>query len=262
LDTLTEKTFRASFLINARSAWNLHEATLTNEVPHFVCFSSNSALLGTPGQINYAASCAFLDQLIQYRYQNKLSGITINWGPWASLGATLQLTEQGKAHMRNQGWEPIETKLGMNILGYLMQVVSAQTAVLQVDWETLIRTIPKYVRPFYCQLEDDLAIDETWDLTNLNNLLIRSTSPERADLMLFYLRKTASDISGYPVQRFEVTGSLLEFGFDSLMAVMLSNRIKSKLQISLSLGQLLKGLNIQELATKLLKDWENHIQKG
>ena len=67
-------------------AWNLHQATKGLPLDHFVCFSSMAALVGSPGQTNYAAANAFIDALIHVRRAAGLVGLAINWGPWAEIG--------------------------------------------------------------------------------------------------------------------------------------------------------------------------------
>ncbi|HEY9226744.1 MAG TPA: SDR family NAD(P)-dependent oxidoreductase, partial [Gemmatimonadaceae bacterium] len=66
--------------------WNLH--TLTREFPldFFVLFSSGAALLGSPGQGNYAAANLFLDALAHQRHAHGLPALSINWGSWAEVG--------------------------------------------------------------------------------------------------------------------------------------------------------------------------------
>jgi NADP-dependent 3-hydroxy acid dehydrogenase YdfG len=46
---------------------NLHDALSGTELDFFVCTSSTSGILGTPGQANYAASNCFLDSLARHR---------------------------------------------------------------------------------------------------------------------------------------------------------------------------------------------------
>ncbi len=83
----TPEKFANVFAPKVAGAWNLHRATMTDRLDYFVCFSSAASVFGSPGQANHAAANAFLDMLAHYRRRQGLPGLSINWGPWAHVGA-------------------------------------------------------------------------------------------------------------------------------------------------------------------------------
>ncbi|PMB71845.1 Lovastatin nonaketide synthase mokA [Beauveria bassiana] len=71
-----------------RGTWNLHNASLEAgaSLDLFVMFSSIAAVVGMPGQTNYAAGNTFLDAFAQYRNDLGLAASTINVGVVEDVG--------------------------------------------------------------------------------------------------------------------------------------------------------------------------------
>ncbi len=71
-------------------AWNLHKATLGDDLAFFVLASSRTALVGAPGQSDYTAANAFLNAFARYRRRLGLPALSINWNTWSGVGMAVR----------------------------------------------------------------------------------------------------------------------------------------------------------------------------
>ncbi len=79
LSELDAESFTLVLRPKVIGGWLLHQLLANHPLDFFVLFSSASALLGQPGQGNYAAANAFLDTLAHYRRAQGRPALTINW---------------------------------------------------------------------------------------------------------------------------------------------------------------------------------------
>ena len=86
LTGLSVERFAPVMAPKVRGTWNLHVQTANSPLDFFVMFSSGAALLGSPGQANYAAANTFMDALAHRRRARGAHALSINWGSWAGVG--------------------------------------------------------------------------------------------------------------------------------------------------------------------------------
>ena len=136
---LTRQTwahFETVMAAKVRGSWNLHR--LAVDLDFLVLFSSGASVGGSAGQANHAAANAFEDALAWHRNATGRPTLSINWGPWAEIGAAAdrRIAQAG-------GLNPIAPADGLAALEHLLRLDErgrfspAQTAVLATDWAHL-----------------------------------------------------------------------------------------------------------------------------
>ena len=119
-------------LLAARPDW---------EPEFLLCFSSTSSLGGYPGQANYCAANACLDQLATWGAVNHAGPkvVSVNWGPWG--GETGMVAPGSKAHAMSvaNGEQPLPADQALGCLATVLQTLDEphapeQFAACDCDW--------------------------------------------------------------------------------------------------------------------------------
>ena len=233
-----------------RGTWNL--STLTRHLPldFFVMFSSGAALLGSPGQGNYAAANSFLDSLAYVRLAAGLPALSIDWGIWSEVGMAARVDQQHHRRWAAMGMKPIDPSLGVQMLEQAVRGSSAgQVAALPIDRSRL----PAGVSAFYSELVtgtrgDGNGSDDATDVDILGEISPLSGTDRVAVLVRFISDQVIRVLALSPSHKIDPERSLMDMGMDSLMAMELRNRLKGKLGTTLDIKDLLGGASLRDLA--------------
>ncbi|MCK2145406.1 type I polyketide synthase [Streptomyces sp. WAC00276] len=218
-------------------AWNLHTLTRDTDLAAFVLFSSVAGTLGSPGQGNYGAANAFLDALALHRRRRGLAGTSLAWGLWEQNGGgmTAGLDEAERARMRRQGALAMSPEEGLGLLDTALARPEAHLVPVKLDLGRLqgaeesglpaaLRRLVR-VGPRRAGRAESRSAAFREELTAL-------PEGERPAALRLFLRQEISSVLGLPgAESVPLDTPMRVFGWDSLMAVELRNRIVKELEI-------------------------------
>lgn len=222
-------------------AWLLHEHSLELDLDFFVLFSSLSAILGAPGQGNYAAANAFLDALAVYRRQCGVPSLSINWGPWDATGMTARMD---KTIFTRLGLQPLKNEQGCQSLGMLLGrgETASRKIVAGFDWarfrnSELAPVLGRFLENIPVAKGDGDDVE-----TGMSAVVDIHSEPIGAaptqppaihglDDITAYLKTQVSTVLGLDgSQSIDPNEPLMNYGFESLMAVRLRNMLENDLK--------------------------------
>lgn len=210
--------------------WWLHEQAQDQDLDCFVCFSSVAAVVGSPGQANYAAANAFMDALAAYRQGLGLPGLSINWGPWSQSGMAAALQSRDQARWAAQGVGLIEPGQGVALLNQLLATAKwPQAIVLPVDWSRYLAQLPPEMMPPLLELVAQNYSAGSKVASFLPELQAAIPSQRRL-LLLHHVQSNLARVLGLSSpEELDPQQGLADLGMDSLMAVELRNRLQGSL---------------------------------
>lgn len=259
LADLTPERLEKVLLPKTIGAWNLHEVSASQDLPFgdvdcFVLFSSIAAVLGSPGQANYAAANTALDALAHHRRSQGLPAMTINWGPFdgSQLSGGGMASGDNEEAVRQKGMGLLSADAAFTLMGRLLgaEHPPTQSVVIDAHWDAMSRLLVGRSTPL---LEDLLVSDvegaagSKVDSALRSRLIAASPETRRSELQLIVRDELARVMSVEPEQ-LDTEQPLSALGLDSLMSLELKNNLEAKLDFTLPMAKLLEGPSINSLA--------------
>ncbi|ACY15480.1 type I polyketide synthase [Haliangium ochraceum] len=227
--------YRRVLVPKALGALHLHQLTAGAQLDFFVLFSSAAALIGAPGQSNYAAANSVLDALAQARRARGLPALAVAWGAFAEVGMAAAQDVRG-ARLAERGILGMRPEDGFDTLGHLLARGVAQAAVLALDTRQWLESSPALARaPRFSELVRE-GQQSGAGRSALRDLAALRAAPadERRARVERLLRQEIGRVLRIDGEQLEPQAQLGTLGFDSLLSLELRNRLESLLGLSLS----------------------------
>ncbi|MEM6612128.1 MAG: aminotransferase class I/II-fold pyridoxal phosphate-dependent enzyme, partial [Cyanobacteria bacterium P01_C01_bin.72] len=255
LNSISWERFQQVLQPKVTGAWNLHQASAKLDLDWFVCFSSIVSAFGAAGQSNYAAANGFMDSLMNYRRQQGLPGLSINWSIWSEIGMASLLTSEQQQRLQQQGLTAIAPSAGIKLLKQLLQQQAEQTVVFPVDWATFLHQQPQNsffeaVQPVI-QPVTGVKIAASSFLQQL-----AQTPPEqRHDLLQSDIRGQIAKVLGFAdPEDVDTQEKFADLGMDSLMAVEFKNSLQASFGDAISLTAAFDYPNVEQLTDYITQE--------
>ncbi|HWU88194.1 MAG TPA: beta-ketoacyl reductase, partial [Kofleriaceae bacterium] len=124
--------FRRVMAPKLEGAWHLHQLTQDLELDCFVLYSSIAALVGSPGQTNYAAANSFLDALVAHRRARGLPGQSLQWGPISEIGLAAAADSRGE-RLQDRGMASMSPAAAEAILASILARDEVCAGIVSLD---------------------------------------------------------------------------------------------------------------------------------
>ncbi|MGW7524963.1 type I polyketide synthase [Streptomyces sp. NPDC054783] len=242
----TWETFDTVFQPKVYGTWLLHEtAKLFPELDFFVCYSSAAAVLGGATQSNYAAANSFMDHLMHWRAAHGLPALSVNWGPWATVGMSARLSEQIVNAWLDQGIRFFSPAKGMRALASLLGRPVVQIGAGECDWD---RFVPS--KPIPNALYDDLYVPREGAVRTLDVDSLRSRPREERLTAIdeFVRAKVAAVLYIEDADSVDSDVEFTQLGLDSLVAMELRNALEAAFRTPLPASVVFDHPSAEQLA--------------
>ncbi|WP_337588134.1 beta-ketoacyl reductase, partial [Salinispora pacifica] len=230
----TEAQLDVVWRAKAAPAWHLHELTRDRGLAAFVLFSSAAGVVDGSGQGNYAAANVFLDALAGLRRALGLPGVSLAWGFWEQRsGMTAHLGDAEVARMARSGVLPLGAERGLALFDAavgadesVLVPIRLDLAALRVQGQQMPALFRGLVRLPARRAAGGGVVPVGGSALQRQLAVLGVDDQHR--MLLDLVRANVAGVLGHDsAATVEPERAFRDFGFDSLAAVELRNRLNA-----------------------------------
>lgn len=230
------------------------------DLDHFVLFSSATTLVGNPGQANYVAANAFLEDMARARRAAGLPALAVGWGPIADVGYLAQEDAGAQLAARKLARHALSAEAALDGLERILAcddgaVESAAIGFGRFDFAALGRELPLAASSLFAAIRTaggDAAAQDAPASDLAAELAGMPAVEARARIVAILTGEIARILRTQPAQ-VDPLKPLGELGVDSLMGVELRLAAEERLGVDMPLMSIGGAGSITDLADRALR---------
>jgi acyl transferase domain-containing protein/acyl carrier protein len=247
MEDLSAERFRTVLRGKAEGALLLDRLTAGSPLDFFVLFSSVAAVLGSPGQGNYAAANALLDALAEDRAARGQPAQSLAWGPWSEIGLAAADKNRG-SRVAERGLHELSPREGRRLFESALAGGSRPyTAIMRLNAERWLEMAAPSTARFFADAMGRVDCERPAP-AQPRTLEGKITVAEMKDLVTAQL----SAVLRTPADRLGPARPFQSLGLDSLMGLELRNRLERALGWKLSASTVWNFPTVDRLCAHLV----------
>lgn len=237
-------------------AMRLDALCADDPIDFFLLYSSAAALLGAPGQSNYAAANAFLDGFALDRQRRGRPAQSIAWGAWSpALGGMTSDAAGIAARLAAYGLTPLQPEAAMAALAEAMASADGNPVLMAIDWQRHAGAAP--ANPLWRGLVPEASGATIGTAAERSHgalaAALQSLSPAaRRPRLETAVRARVAESLGAEPDRIDPRAGFFDLGMDSLSALELRNRLQADLGLPLPSTIAFQHPTVQAMVDRLL----------
>jgi acyl transferase domain-containing protein/acyl carrier protein len=250
----TAETYRDVMASKVAGSLSLHRLTLNDPLDFFVLFSSASAIVGSPGQSNYAAASAFLDAFAHYRVARGLPALSVDWGAFADVGGAATESNRG-ARLEARGMSSLAVKDGLGALQLLLGSDEPRWVVTPFNTRQWLSFYPQLAATHYFDALLDGPAVAAGPSAFLEQLK-RKPPQVRKGLIAEFVRTQAATVLQQQLSNIGLSTPFTDLGMDSLAALEFRNRLEASFDVKLPAAMVWTYTSVAAVADHLMTTTE------
>ncbi len=232
---LTGEQLDTVLAAKADAAWHLHHLTADHDLDAFVLFSSAAAVLGSPGQANYAAANAVLDALAHHRHRHQLPATSLAWGHWHTPSAMTAHLNTHDHDRLTRALTPITDEHGLALFDAALTRQRPTLITAPLSAPGLARLARHHrLPPLLCALTATLPHAATTNADTLTAQLTGHTTEQQLLTLSALVTATTATVLAHPdPNAIDPDRPFKDLGIDSLTALELRNGLSAHTGLTL-----------------------------
>lgn len=220
-------------------ARNLLNASRRAPIDFIVFYSSSSAVLGSPGQANYAGANATLDSLAHAERARGRPVTSIAWGAWGEVGMAARLSDAVRERWKRVGLGQLSAEDALDELENVLSRDVPFAMIASMDPALIAAQGTARVQGLLGYRKTETSVSSSEGSEHSVQDLLSASPEDRPALLLDFVKAQVARVLGYSADALDADQPFSVLGFDSLMAVQIRNSIRDDLGVDLPMRDLL-----------------------